>query len=122
MAGRARSLAWVVAMSVAVSIMVGVLTSGGDADRIASNGLLAFCYSIAIGVPTTLIFGRLDPRHFTRRPLTSWLTYVGILAATTLLGTFAVRAALALAGLMTMAEAWSGLELSLAVSFAIARR
>ena len=113
------ALRWMIAMSVAISVMLGAVLGDGDWASSLADTLIALAYSLLIGLPGLVLF-RSVGRRWRGGDLQRWLVYVGVLVALTLVATLVVRTTLVLLGLMARDELWSGMAISLEISAAIA--
>lgn len=90
--------------------------------RFAVNMGVSLMYSLAIGLPATLIFGRLKPR-LGRSAFRQWAMYLGVLIAIVLVASLVVGIVLVALGLVAPSALWAqyqgGLIVSLAISIPI---
>lgn len=107
-----------------IGAALGVLFSLRDPSpaRIAIQGGISLLYALSIGIPATLIFGRLKPR-IGRPALRQWVVYLGILTAIVLVASLFVGLVLVGVGLVELSRLWQvyrqGLVISLVVSFPV---
>ena len=110
-------------LSVALSVLIGTLSAfGGDGFSplaFAVNAAVSLLYSLSIGMPATVIFGRLKPHIGGRPVLGQWLIYVGVMLAIVLIASLFVGVVLVLVGLVDASEVWIFYRRGLIISFAI---
>ena len=110
--------------SLVLSLALGVLFTIRNPSLVAFgvNTGVSFLYSLSIGLPSTLIFGRLQPR-LERSAFGQWAMYLGILAAIVLVASLFVGVVLVMIGLVETSDLWrqyrGGLIVSLAVSIPV---
>jgi signal transduction histidine kinase len=114
----------IVIASAVLSLALGVLLTLRDPSLLAFavNVSVSLLYSLSIGLPATLIFGRLRPQ-LARSAFRQWAMYLGVLAAIVLVASLLVGVLLVLVGLVEPRQLWdqyrSGLAISLAVSIPV---
>jgi two-component system LytT family sensor kinase len=109
-----------VAASIVLSLALGVLFT------LRAPSVLAFVvaagvsllYSLAIGLPATLIFGRLRPQ-LASTAFRQWAMYPGVLAAIVLVASLIVGLLLVAVGLVELDRLWDQYRFGLAVSLAV---
>ncbi len=107
--------------SLVLSLALGVVFTIRDPSWVAFgvNTGVSLLYSLSIGLPSTLIFGRLQPR-LERSAFGQWAMYLGVLAAIVLVASLVVGVVLVVVGLVEPSDLWrqyrGGLIVSLAIS------
>lgn len=116
----ARSLISAALVPLAVSGAITVIISAGRGEGAFSLSFaISLAYCLMIGVPASVIFGRIGPRLDRRSALQQWLVYVGIVIALTVAATFAIRGTLVAIGAMSVDAMWGGMLASVEISAAI---
>jgi signal transduction histidine kinase len=112
----------------AVSVTFGAAFAVAFAAR---HGVEAFfvswaisvMYSIAIGLPAMLIFGRMKPWLAGKPELRQWLSYFGVLLVLSVVGSFVVGLAAIAIGWVEFAALWdfyvNGLKIALAIALPV---
>jgi signal transduction histidine kinase len=113
-----------VVASLVLSAALAVLFTLRDPSllRFTITFAASLMYSLAIGLPATLIFGRLRPQLATSA-FRQWAIYLGVLAAIVLVASLLVGLMLVAVGLVDLDRLWDqyryGLVVSLAVSIPV---
>jgi sensor histidine kinase YesM len=116
-----RSLLQTTGLALALSLAVGFLLALRrlSLESFAIHTAVSLLYSLAIGLPATLVFDRLKPR-IGRPLLVQWAIYAGVLLTIVLVSSAVVGLVLVLVGLVEWNELWvtyrRGLLISLVVS------
>lgn len=106
--------------SVVLALGLGLLFTLRDPSPLAFvlNVTVSLMYSLAIGLPATLIFSRIKP-HLERSAFRQWAVYLGVLAAIVVVASLVVGVALVVVGLVEPADMWAVYRRGLIVSFAV---
>lgn len=110
--------------SIVLSLGLGVVFTMREPSLVAFavNTGVSLLYSLSIGLPSTLIFGRLQPR-LERSAFGQWAMYLGVLAAIVLVASLFVGVVLVAVGLIEPSDLWrqyrGGLIVSLAISIPV---
>ena len=111
-----RTVAAAVVLSLAIALMF--TPREPSLARFAVNACVSLMYSLSIGVPATLIFGRLKPR-LGRSAFGQWAIYLSVLIAIVLIASLVVGLVLVAIGLVEPSQLWGQYEGGLIVSLAI---
>jgi signal transduction histidine kinase len=110
---------------VAVSLALGAALAMAFAARYGIKAFLmswaiSAMYSAAIGLPATVIFGRMKPWVAGKPELRQWLTYFGVLLVISAVGALAVGLATIAIGWIKFAALWdfyvTGLKIALVIA------
>lgn len=115
-----RRVTRILAASGVLALGLGLLFTLRDPSPLAFvlNVTVSFMYSVAIGLPATLIFSRLKP-HLYRSAFRQWTIYLGVLTIIVLVASLVVGLTLVVVGLVEPAEMWAVYRRGLLVSFAV---
>jgi signal transduction histidine kinase len=114
-----RTLALSLALSLVIGALFAVQQDGTWGSFFVSSGI-AMMYSAAIGVPATIVFTRLRRWFANRNDAKAWFVYIGVVAAVTAIGTFAVGVVLVAVGVVSAGELWDLFSHSIQISAIIA--
>lgn len=103
-------------LSVALGVLFTLRAPSVLAFAVATG--VSLMYSLAIGLPATLIFGRLRPQ-LASTAFRQWAIYLGVLAAIVLVASLLVGLILVAVGLVELDRLWDHYRYGLAVSLVV---
>jgi two-component system LytT family sensor kinase len=103
-------------LSVALGVLFTLRAPSVLAFAVATG--VSLMYSLAIGLPATLIFGRLRPQ-LASTAFRQWAIYLGVLAAIVLVASLLVGLVLVAVGLVELDRLWDHYRYGLAVSLVV---
>jgi sensor histidine kinase YesM len=118
-----RSLLRWLGVALLVSAVLGALFTvprGGSFVELVLTTAIGMMYSVAIGLPMTLVFRRIGPRLHRRSELMQWFAFVGVVVAVSAVGTFVAGFGLVGLGLTSLDELWEtylrGFEIAMIIA------
>ncbi|MDQ3341293.1 MAG: histidine kinase [Myxococcota bacterium] len=105
-----------------LSLLLGLILSLPDVGlvELSVKTGISFLYAMAIGLPATVIFDRLQPRLHGRPALKQWGTYLGVLLVIVLVASLLVGIVLVLIGIVDSSRLWDVYRNGLVISLAVA--